>query len=444
MKQKYPKIKIYVLGGIVLLYIILGIVFRTTMLDKVIPNSLGSVEANVAADMIVQNSTLNTSSDVQSHLDAAVSFFKNDFVKSSGHIDLYIPMIERSNPDTQPNVDANTNVANPSNISSNLSLPEGLYDNRTNSEAISYYLLWAANANDSQDFNTELQFLKSKMMQPNFGYIMWRLESNDTVKGDGSNDASDADLRVIKALMIAQDNWPYATYSDVIDNISSGLEKVAVTDDKYLAPYGGASGQTSTWKANEVYLSYTDFTVLKELSLRYGDPWRSVYANMKAATLKAQIANGLYNSQLTIDRVYGNGIDGGGYGINSLWMMVRNAESNDPELMASANKSLQFYKSKFIVDGELYGMYGSNGDALSPTDTPWAYALAGRAAIELNDPDFAKQMIAKLLEHQVNDNASLYYGAFPEDYKSSKRIGQFTMQESILTMQDYLKKYGNN
>ena len=98
----------------------------------------------------------------------------------------------------------------------------------------------------------------------------------------------------------------------------------------------------------------------------------------------------------------------------------------------------EFYKKKFAQDGELYSLYSSNGDALSPSDTPWAYALVGRAAIELGDKDFAEKMVNKMLDKQVMDSSQLY-GSFPEGIKNGVRVGQFTMQESILTLQQFIK-----
>ncbi|HLP79477.1 MAG TPA: hypothetical protein VK158_02500, partial [Acidobacteriota bacterium] len=161
---------------------------------------------------------------------------------------------------------------------------------------------------------------------------------------------------------------------------------------------------------------------------------------MKDAVLGAQIQNGLYNSMLTQSRHYGNGIDAGGYSINSLWIMVRNAESGDLQLMESANKSLQFYRNKMVIDSELYAQYDSTGNPLSPTDTPWVYALVARAAIALNDREFSDLMIEKLLEHQNLDSQSWLYGSFPEGYAQDTRVGQFTMQESILSLQDYIAR----
>ena len=50
-----------------------------------------------------------------------------------------------------------------------------------------------------------------------------------------------------------------------------------------------------------------------------------------------------------------------------------------------------------------------------------------------------EKMMQKLVEHQVADSTSQYFGAFAEGFGDDRRIGQFTMQESIITMQDYLK-----
>jgi endo-1,4-beta-D-glucanase Y len=400
--------KIVFLLGIILLYAFIAAAFAVLVAQGVIQKAPPAIITAENSDTL-QEAPMNS---ILPHLQSARNFLENNMIEKNGHINLYV------------SIGNNTNAS----------------DMNTNSEAASYYLLWTAEAGDKDKFDKELQFVQTYMIYPKFGYMMWRLTPNNTATGDGSNIASDADLRTIKALIIAQEKWHESKYTMMINQLASGIEKVAITKDNYLAPYGGVSGESSTWTANEIWLSYTDFTVLNELSYSIGAPWTAVYANMKKASLKAQIANGLYNSMLTENRQYGNGIDAGGYSINSMWMMVRNAESGDIDLMQSANKSLQFYKNKYMVDNELYATYGSNGDALSPTDTPWVYALVGRAAIALNDKDFSEKMMQKLTDEQMSDTKSQFFGSFPEDYGNGKRVGQFTMQESILTMQKFLEK----
>jgi endo-1,4-beta-D-glucanase Y len=408
MSIKLQKKETIIIFGVVAVYLIFAAGLLVAVSMGVIARSPPNAAEIVTNDSISEDSP----SKIYPQLESAQSFFEKNFVRRDGHIYLYI-----------------TNSQNKS-----------LEDINTNSEAVSYYLLQLAQANDKKSFDAELDFVKQYMMQPKYGYLMWRLNESNQVERDGANIATDADLRAIKALLIAEKQWKDPKYTQMINQIASGIEKVGVTKDGYLAPYGGVSGENSSWTANEVWLSYSDFTVLRELSARRGAPWIGIYDKMKTASLKAQIANGLYNSMLTKDRAYGNGIDAGGYSINSMWMMVRNAESKDPELMQSANISLQFYKHKFSIDTELYAQYGSNGDPLSSGDSPWVYALVGRAAIALNDKGFSEQMIKKLTEHQVADNQSDLFGAFPEEYGNDTRIGQFTMQESIITMQDYANK----
>jgi len=414
--------------GIIFLYIFIAAIFAVLIAAGTIqkaPPIIASAVGNDSIPDVPKNS-------IQQNLQSAQDFMNNHMIENSGHINLYIAANNAAS-----NVSP-ANFINDTNSSTNNA--NDINDFNTNSEAASYYLLWTAESGDKAKFDKELQFVQTYMIYPKFGFMMWRLTPNDSVTGDGSNIASDADLRTIKALLIAEKQWNNSSYTSMISQMAQGIQKVAITKDNYLAPYGGVSGETATWTANEVWLSYTDFTVLNELSNRFGAPWTTVYANMKKASLGAQIANGLYNSMLTESRQYGNGIDAGGYSINSMWMMVRNAESSDTDLINAANKSLQFYKNKFQIDGELYANYGSNGDALSAADTPWVYALVGRAAIALNDKTFSDAMMQKLVEKQINDTSSQFYGAFPEDYKNASRIGQFTMQESILTMQAYVNK----
>jgi len=411
--MRLPKNKVLILFGIMALYIVLAGSLLAAVSMGIITKSLPTIAETITNDSIpdsIQKSILP-------QLQSAQSFFDTHLLKTNGHIDLYY---------------AENNTMLQNNIS--------VGDNSTNSEAVSYYLLWKAESNDKASFDNELEFIKKNMLQPTYGYLMWHLNANDQAVGDGSNIATDADLRTIKALLIAESQWKDENYTIMINQLASGLEKVGVTKDGYLAPYGGVSGETSIWTADEVWLSYSDFTVIRELATRRGQPWISIYDKMKSATLKAQLENGLYNTVLTKDRNYGNSIDNGGYSINSIWMMIRNSESQDAELMQSARKSLQFYKDHFSMDTELYATYGSNGDPLSSSDNPWVYALVGRAAIALGDKPFSELMIQKLIEHQVSDNQSILFGSFPEGYGNDVKVGQFTMQESILTMQAFNEK----
>jgi|GEM_PF-5642932 len=435
-RARWEKNKTMIIIGIPILYIIIAGIFIAAVSAGMIARDLPKVMEVVTSDNVPEVSKKSVSYELQS----AEIFFDNDFIRSNGHIVLYIAentVNKDNNQDNNPNTD--NNAVQDTTLEDNAS--GNSEDSSTNSEAASYYLLWKAKEKDRKGFDKEVEFIKDNMIQPRYGYLMWRLNSSDKASGDGSNIATDADLRAIKALLIAEKQWKdendSQNYTQLIDEIASGIEKVAITKDGYLAPYGGALGDNSTWTADEVWLSYSDFTVFRELAARRGAPWNGIYERMKNADLKAQLVNGLYNSMLTGNRQYGNGIDAGGYSINSMWMMVRNAESQDPELMQSANKSLQFYKDKFSMDTEIYAQYSSNGDPLNSADTPWVYALVGRAAIALDDKDFSESMIQKLVDKQISDNSSRYFGAFPEGNMGEVRVGQFTMQESILSMQDF-------
>jgi endo-1,4-beta-D-glucanase Y len=407
--MKFHKGKSAFLIGIIAVYIVVAAGLFYAVNQGIILRSSPGISYSNANDSTIEN----TVHPIMPQLEDAQNFFNKYFVTNNGHIYLYI--------------------ANGKNKS--------YADDGTNSEAISYYMLWTAQSGNKESFDKAVDYVNKYMIHPKFNYMMWALNSSEELIDGGSNIATDADLRAIKALLIAEEKWGDEKYTQLIDRLARGIEKVAITKDGYLAPYGGVSGEDSVWTADEVWLSYSDFTVFKELAKRRGSPWNTIYNNMKNVTLDAQIANGLYNSMLTKERKYGNGIDGGGYSINSMWIMLRNAESKDPQLMQSANKSLQFYKNKFQIDSELYAQYGSNGDPLSPSDTPWVYALVGRAAIALGDREFSTQMIEKLLQHQINDTTE-FKGSFPEGEGNDTRIGQFTMQESIITLQDYIYSNG--
>lgn len=345
--------------------------------------------------------------DVTENLQAAQRYTGLELVRNDGFVKLY-------------------------NVPGNATYPG---ENQTNSEAVTYYLLQAAQSKDKQTVDWTLDFIETHMMHPQGDYIMWRLEDDLSVKTDGGNIASDADIRAIKALLIAKEEWGDQRYTTLINRLATALENVAITQDNYLAPYAGYAGNTS-WTANEVWLSYADFEVFQALANERGEPWISVLNNTKQAYLDSQIRVGFYNPSLNEEREFGNGIDGGAYSINSLWMMVRAAQSGDDDLLQSANKSVQFYKQRYATDAELYAIYTANGDPLSAYDTPWVYALVARAAVELGQNEFASQLIDELLMHQIQDPRHPLYGAIPEN-ADPIRISQFTMHESILTLQSF-------
>lgn len=407
----WPKGKLFLLIGLVAGYIVLAVGLHmlvfTGSIDRLPPTPVRTTG---------NDSVPEPQGFVEMRLAAAKQIVDERLVRDNGHVDVYwfVHGISGSNSSYYAQRD------------------------NTNSEAISYRMLITAKDGDKAAFDEQVAFMQQHMLEPNYGYMMWRLEANDSAVGEGRNIAPDADLRAIRALVIAEEQWGDRQYTDLIDTLSSGLEELAITSDGLLAAYAGVSGPDSTWTTNEVYLSYTFFDVFEELSERRGEPWTTMNEQMKTAILNAQIHNGLYNSQLTEARTYGNGMDGGGYSINSLWIMVRSAESGDPELMESARTSLQFFKDKYFIDAAIYTLYDSSGNALSSGDAPWGYALVGRAAVALGDKEFADEMISKLLASQVTDEESPLYGAFPEGAGDELRVGQFTMQESILTLQDYL------
>ncbi|PIN69749.1 hypothetical protein COV93_04210, partial [Candidatus Woesearchaeota archaeon CG11_big_fil_rev_8_21_14_0_20_43_8] len=307
MTTKINRSKIIFMISIITAYLTFGTIFYGLVtfgiIDK-LPLPVDAYELSVAK----KNQT-----NFAENLEAAQDFFIDKMIKDNGHVDLYYAI------DKSKTID-------------------GQYD--TNSEAISYLMLWTAKAGMKEEFDRAVMFVENHMLQPDFRYMMWRLDQSDIARGDGINMATDADLRAIHALKIASERWPEKRYDILSKQLADALLKIGLTDDGLLAPYGGASGKESIWNTQEVWLSYTYFPAFAELSERYGEPWDEVYLNMKKAVLDAQIANGLYNQQLTLKRDHGTGPDGGGYSINSLWIMVRSAESNDTELMDSARKGL--------------------------------------------------------------------------------------------------------
>jgi endo-1,4-beta-D-glucanase Y len=405
-RDQLPKIMILlsilmiyiVIGSVLLLLVQTGVLKRAPVIVEEIETGTDSEEAPARTDP-------------SEALAAAINYVHDNLRRPNGHIELY-QAIHPKQKITQ--------------------------HNHTNSEAVSYYLLIAAQQGNKTEFDRELAFIEQYMLHPT-GYMMWRLDDNDVAEGEGRNIAPDADLRALRALYVAKDRWGDPHYDEVINRIASALEVMAVNENGILVAYAGLSGD-KPWQAQESYLAYSDFQVYDRLANTRGGVWDKVAVNMRNVTLNAQIWNGLYNSVYFTDGraggVYGDHIDGGVYSINSLWIMARFAESGDPILMNSSWKSLNFYKERYKQDGRIYDSYDSKGEPANRFESAWSYALIARAAHALGDESFAQIMARRMSDFQDLDPASPYYGAFIEGAQGDERIGQFTNQESILTLQE--------
>ena len=406
MNKRFEKKKMVFLSSLLILYLLVGLILffivRIGAISKFTPDptELGVIEYDLGEDYQY----------IPDRLQAAEQFVNNNLREENGHINLYYPI--------------------------NGDYEKG--DNYTNSEAVSYYLLWNVKDYNKVAVDEEINFIEKNMIHPNGGYMMWKLNDEDKVIEDGANIATDADLRVIYALTMAEKIWGDKKYSELIENLSSSLENIAITDNNSFAPYGGFR-EGGYWKTNEVWLSYSDFNAFSALAKLKGNPWRKTYYQMQNEILNAQDQNNLYYTQIEESGNYSSRLDNGKYSINTLWIMLRNAESNSPELRESASRALEFYKEKYNKDGMIFTDYNKDGTAASGGDSPWVYALVGRTAISLDDESFADSMIYELLKKQEINKDSDLYGGFVEGPKNNQKVGQFTMQESILTLQEYIR-----
>lgn len=403
------------IAGIILLYLVIAgsILFLVSggVISKLPPEPVGPKLYESKENPNRDLASLVNVKEERMNLETAKIFFNNNLVREDGHVNLYYV----------PN--------------GNTAFYEGW--DYTNSEAASYYLLWNAYDKNKQAFDLELEYIRNNMIEPDYGYLMWRLGPDSKASGNDRNIATDADLRMLGALMVADSQWKDERYKKMIDELTDSLEEVAITENGHFAPYGGVRDGT-LWKTEEVWLSYADFTVFRELADRRGQPWVNVYNNMKESVIMSQTTSGVYNTQIDANGNFHNTLDNGNYSINSLWVMVRAAESGDKDLRTSATKALSFYKDRYETDGKLYASYDINGNPATLDESTWVYALVGRAAIALGDEEFADKMVDRLVERQVNDPSSDLYGAFLEGPEDSLAASQFTIQESILTLQAYM------
>lgn len=287
------------------------------------------------------------------------------------------------------------------------------------SESEGLMMLYAVNADKKELFDEHFDIVKEMRLKN--GLISWR---KDGEKNSDSSATID-ELRIIKALFLANNRWGKFYYKFYAVNIANSLLKDAEENGTlvdYIDQYG--KGSTTT-------LCYLDLPTIKILG-QLDPKWNKVYNKSNFIIENGRISNEvpLYRKvfyQKTQKYDEGKNVDL----LLSTIVILNRIEAGENE-----EDSIKWLKNNFTKYGFLVSTYDSeSGIPTSKIESPSIYANVALIANYIGDKSLFDKAIKKLRYYQISDEKSILYGGFGDEKNSS--VYSFDNLNSLLAFQKY-------
>ncbi|MEW6606223.1 MAG: lamin tail domain-containing protein [bacterium] len=286
------------------------------------------------------------------------------------------------------------------------------------SEATSQALLYAGATNDKAFFDEQFEILIDNHLSPK-DVLVWKLKPNgEWWKNNGGSYANAAidDLRAIRGLLLAYDNFGDENYLDYARLLASGLKSHNIEENELRDYFAWNNGLENI--SQDVVLSYIDLVTIKRLA-EFDTDWETILQTNKNIMLGGTTTSGLfYHKYNSISNQY--------YGMeNSLINMIHSAwtaenlarywqMTADQECRTASTKFLDFAKNEYNTYGKIYGQYDINTGIHSVEYEDVAvYSIIARLAFILGDFEFARTLKKnKILSNQNKEIKSQTVGCF--------------------------------
>ncbi|MDR5588449.1 MULTISPECIES: glycosyl hydrolase family 8 [Clostridium] len=263
------------------------------------------------------------------------------------------------------------------------------------SESQGIMLLYSLEKNDRITFDRTLDYIRNYMVLKN-NLISWRIEE----KSKSEISATIDDLRIIKALLLAEEKWNDKGYRGIALRISGGISKELVENNILVDFNDGIS------KSKTTTLCYLDLQTIKMLS-NLSSSWD------KVLNTSLQILNNGYVSDevpLYKKEFYRESGTYDDENIDTLLSMI--ILLNKQEYGEDIDKSITWIKQKFINDGFLSTSYSFNGESLTNIESTSIYSFIVQLASKADDKELASLAMNKIKAFQVNNKESVIYGGY--------------------------------
>ncbi|MCK4394543.1 hypothetical protein KAX17_16690 [Candidatus Bipolaricaulota bacterium] len=281
------------------------------------------------------------------------------------------------------------------------------------------FMLYAVQVRDRPLFDRQVAVIQDYFLEGWLGLLHWKLDAQmqpvESSWGTYSNSPGDS-LRVVKALLLADEYWRDEAYKELAAKIGEGFKNYNIAPDKTLRYYASWTPKLEpAGYGDRVVLAQLDFATMIRLA-QQDESWEGILATNLEVALSGMTEQGLFEqSYLPEQKKYEQG-DGSiiQMGKIAYHLAIYGRSFGDPAARDGGQRFLEFVKGEYGAKGRILGRYDpETGAPLATWENIAVYAQIARIALELEDPSFAEMIILeKILPGQQLDLQSPVYGAF--------------------------------
>lgn len=264
------------------------------------------------------------------------------------------------------------------------------------SESQGMMLLYYIDVDRKGEFDNILSYIKNNMILED-GVISWRIDEGKA----SSTSATIDDLRIVKALLLAEERWGDRNYRKLAVKISRAIKK-ELLDGKLLADFNDG-----TSKSDKTTICYLDIQTMKLLS-NIDKDYKKIYESSLDLLNKSIISDEvpLYKKEYNRKN---NEFDN-----EDIDMLLSSIVLNNMvQAGENVDKSIQWIKEKYKKDGAIFAKYSlDNVEATSNIESTSIYANLLCVASKVKDEELYNICLTKLKAYQIINEDNLIYGAY--------------------------------
>lgn len=247
------------------------------------------------------------------------------------------------------------------------------------------------------------------LFDQSLGYVNDALVENDIIayrfsdeSGAYAVNAAVDDLRIIHALLLADDAFNTDAYGALALKYANMLYKTNIFDSKYLTDFYDVGCQIS---GDSITLCYADLETLNLLKAKDAR-WGRVTRAMTDIVAHGYISDGfpLYATSYSYaDQSYHT---------DTIRMVEAGLTVLNLARIHQCPETTHRFLKQLVLHGAVYGAYYSDGTPASTVESTAVYAILAQIAVTLNDVEMYQACIDRMKSLQVLDETSAVFGAF--------------------------------
>lgn len=251
------------------------------------------------------------------------------------------------------------------------------------SESVGLLLLYYLETNQQSAFDNQFT-LAATVLQKSNNLFQWRTRENQPQTVNASVD----DLRIMKALLMAEDQWGDSKYRDEAKKISKALLDYCTQDGWLMEQDSEESLQAKAF--------YYDFKAMY-LAQSLDASWATIIKNGLKLTFKDRDQGRLNFSKISGNPAYYPTTEN----LLIYWHLTE---------VGYKDSGLNLYLREQMATG-LYGDYGEDGLPLENLESPSIYSLAALVAKQTDDQILYELACKRMAQMQVSEDHR-YKGGF--------------------------------